>query len=159
MAKPDPKTALHHAMLLTRMGRLNELFLANIAARAGLGEIAGPGETWVLAVLMQQDPGQDISPGALAALSLISPAGMTKTLDRLERAQLIARRPHATDRRSVVVALTPAGRTAAQTMLAAIDAAYAPLEALSTGKWQRILRRHIAQLEETLGRPQTADWL
>src|SRR3954447_11924304 len=39
----------------------------------------------------------------------ITVGGASKTVDRLERSGLVARRPHPTDRRSSVIALTPAG--------------------------------------------------
>src|SRR5579859_6097396 len=41
----------------------------------------------------------------------ITVGGASKTVDRLERAGLVARRPHPSDRRSSVIALTPAGAT------------------------------------------------
>jgi DNA-binding MarR family transcriptional regulator len=39
----------------------------------------------------------------------ITVGGASKTVDRLERAGLVARRPHPSDRRSAVIALTRAG--------------------------------------------------
>jgi DNA-binding MarR family transcriptional regulator len=39
----------------------------------------------------------------------ITVGGASKTVDRLERTGLVARRPHPHDRRSSVIALTPAG--------------------------------------------------
>jgi DNA-binding MarR family transcriptional regulator len=52
----------------------------------------------------------------------ITVGGASKTVDRLERSGLVARRPHPTDRRSSVIALTRAGaatHTKAQRLLAA----------------------------------------
>lgn len=52
----------------------------------------------------------------------ITVGGASKTVDRLERDGLVARRPHPSDRRSSVVALTPAGVTthaAAERLIAA----------------------------------------
>ena len=51
----------------------------------------------------------------------ITVGGASKTVDRLERAGLVARWPHPSDRRSSVIALTPAGATthaAAQGLIA-----------------------------------------
>jgi DNA-binding MarR family transcriptional regulator len=42
---------------------------------------------------------------------LVRSATMTERLDRLERRGLIARRPTGRDRRSILVELTPAGRS------------------------------------------------
>jgi DNA-binding MarR family transcriptional regulator len=52
----------------------------------------------------------------------ITVGGASKTVDRLERHDLVARRPHPSDRRSSVIALTRAGATmheAAQRLIAA----------------------------------------
>jgi DNA-binding MarR family transcriptional regulator len=46
---------------------------------------------------------------------------LTAILDRLETRGLVRRRPHATDRRSVVVALTGPGRTAARRAATAVE--------------------------------------
>ena len=40
---------------------------------------------------------------------MLSSSGITKRLDRLERAQLLRRQPDPTDRRGVLIALTDAG--------------------------------------------------
>ncbi len=51
----------------------------------------------------------------------ITVGGASKTVDRLERDGLVARRPHPSDRRSSLIALTPAGATthaAAQRLIA-----------------------------------------
>ncbi|MEV0274455.1 MarR family transcriptional regulator [Hamadaea sp. NPDC050747] len=50
------------------------------------------------------------APGELAAHTMVTTGAMTKRIDRLERAGLVARRPSQTDGRGRVVALTPAGR-------------------------------------------------
>ena len=52
----------------------------------------------------------------------ITVGGASKTVDRLERSDLVARRPHPSDRRSSVIALTRAGATThakAQRLIAA----------------------------------------
>jgi DNA-binding MarR family transcriptional regulator len=52
----------------------------------------------------------------------ITVGGASKTVDRLERTGLVARRPHPSDRRSSLIALTPAGartHTEAQRLIAA----------------------------------------
>jgi len=50
-----------------------------------------------------------ISPGELAAHEKVQPPSMTKILARLEEQGLIARAPHAADRRQVVVTISAAG--------------------------------------------------
>ncbi|MFD9964666.1 MarR family winged helix-turn-helix transcriptional regulator [Amycolatopsis sp. NPDC058986] len=74
--------------------------------RYGLSE----GEFDVLAALRRAGDPFERAPGELAAFTMVTTGAMTKRLDRLERAGLVARRPSTTDGRGRVVALTPAGR-------------------------------------------------
>lgn len=88
--------------------------LTAVYAEHGLGE----GDFDVLATLRRAGAPYERTPGELAEHTMITTGGMTKRLDRLERAGLVARRAAEGDGRGRVVALTPAGR-------AAIDAAFA----------------------------------
>jgi DNA-binding MarR family transcriptional regulator len=63
----------------------------------------------ILAHLYRRGP---MTPGALAAAERLQPQSLTRTLARLERQRLIARRPDEQDRRRSVLALTDAGRQA-----------------------------------------------
>ncbi|GAA3546654.1 MarR family transcriptional regulator [Amycolatopsis ultiminotia] len=74
--------------------------------RHGLSE----GEFDVLAALRRAGDPFERAPGELASFTMVTTGAMTKRLDRLERAGLLARRPSASDGRGRVVALTPAGR-------------------------------------------------
>jgi len=64
----------------------------------------------VLATLRRAGEPYELSPGALAASMMLSTGGTTARLDRLEKAGLAERRPSPTDRRGVLVRLTPRGR-------------------------------------------------
>lgn len=90
---------LAEAAYVTR-DRINPLF-----ARFGLQ----PGEFDVLATLRRSGKPHALTPTALYEATMISSGAMTNRLDRLERAGLIAREPHPTDRRGVVVRLTEKG--------------------------------------------------
>jgi DNA-binding MarR family transcriptional regulator len=57
------------------------------------------------------------------------PSTLTGVLDRLERRRLVTRTPNPQDRRSVLVELTPAGRTAAERVATAFAAVEARLSA------------------------------
>jgi DNA-binding MarR family transcriptional regulator len=61
----------------------------------------------------------------LVAATAQRPSTLTGVLNRLERRGLVTRTPNPTDRRSVLVELTPAGRGAATR----VDAAFAAVEA------------------------------
>jgi DNA-binding MarR family transcriptional regulator len=51
-----------------------------------------------------------LTPTALYEVLMISSGGMTSRIDRLEKAGLIERRKHPTDRRGTLVAMTLAGK-------------------------------------------------
>jgi DNA-binding MarR family transcriptional regulator len=75
-------------------------------ARYGIGRP----EFDVLATLRRSGPPYQLAPSALASSMMLSSGGTTARLDRLERAGLVERSPSPTDRRSVLVRLTDAGR-------------------------------------------------
>ncbi len=60
-----------------------------------------------LGTLNRQGP---CTPGELAALERVQPPSMTRVLSHLEERGLVARTAHPSDRRQVVVDLTPAAR-------------------------------------------------
>lgn len=80
--------------------------LVAVYARHGLTE----GEFDVLATLRRGGPPYERSPGDLAAHTLVTSGGMTKRVDRLERAGLVTRRVSESDGRARVVGLTERGR-------------------------------------------------
>ncbi|WP_372492709.1 MarR family winged helix-turn-helix transcriptional regulator [Cellulomonas wangsupingiae] len=121
--------------------------LVAVYAQHGLTE----GEFDVLATLRRVGPPYERSPGDLAAHTLVTSGGMTKRVDRLERAGLVARRVSDTDARARLVALTDRGREV-------IDAAFTDhmanerrlLDALTPAdadELERILRTWLATLE------------
>src|SRR3954452_15298932 len=75
------------------------------AERGGAG-LADPQYT-VLLWLNKRGP---LTPGQLAELERIQPPSMTRTVNCLADLGLVAKDPHATDGRQVVVTLTDAGR-------------------------------------------------
>lgn len=52
----------------------------------------------------------DMTPGALAAREKVQPPSMTRVIASLAELGLVARTPHPTDGRQVIVSLSPAGR-------------------------------------------------
>jgi DNA-binding MarR family transcriptional regulator len=75
-------------------------------ARFGLNR----GEVGVLGALRFAGPKQQLSPTRLFKGLMLSSAGITSRLDRLERRGYVKRRPDPEDRRGVLVELTDAGR-------------------------------------------------
>ncbi len=68
----------------------------------------------VLGTLRSYGSKTPLSPSALSKFSLQNKAGMTRALDRLEKAKLIKRHPNATDRRSLDIVLTKRGSNIAE---------------------------------------------
>jgi DNA-binding MarR family transcriptional regulator len=94
------------------LGRLNEASslvarerLAPLFARFGLQA----GEFDVLATLRRSGQPYALTPTALYEATMVTSGAMTNRLDRLEKAGLILRGPHPTDRRGIVVQLTEQG--------------------------------------------------
>ncbi|MDK1472344.1 MarR family transcriptional regulator [Streptomyces sp. 549] len=115
------------------------------------------GEFDVLASLRRTGAPHELPPSQLADILLITRAGMTKRVDRLEARGLVTRRAAPEDRRSLRIGLTPEG-------LALIDAAVADhaanenrlLELLTEHEVQAfdaILRKLLAALEEQPPKP------
>lgn len=105
--RPDLDVSATH--VLQRITRLSLLQLDSFAR-----VFAGHGLTWgeyvVLAALRRAGPPYRMNPTALYGSVMLSSGGMTKRLDRLERAGLVERLPDPADRRGRLVALTDRGR-------------------------------------------------
>lgn len=68
------------------------------------------GDVGVLSALRFAGPSQQLSPTQLFKGLMISSAGITSRLDRLEKRGLVRRERHPSDRRGVLVELTDEGR-------------------------------------------------
>jgi DNA-binding MarR family transcriptional regulator len=110
-----PDLDLEAMETLGRLARFHALVLRSVEdvlAQHGLQL----GEFDVLATLRRRGAPYAAKPSEIARALMLSPAGVTSRVDRLEALGLLERRPDPDDRRSVTVALTDAGR-------ASIDAA------------------------------------
>ncbi len=76
----------------------------------------------------------------LAALLVMDPPNLTPVVDDLERAGLVERRPHPTDRRVKVVTATPAGSALARQAQAMLDEPPEPLTELDEGDLATLVR-------------------
>jgi DNA-binding MarR family transcriptional regulator len=139
-----------------RMGRLHahaSRAIDAVFARHGLVT----GEFDVLAALRRSGPPHAATPGALARTLMLSPAGMTNRVDRLEAAGLVAREADPEDRRSSRVVLTERGRAVVDAAVAdhvagevALLAAVAPGDRAAL---DRALRALLATFERPAGGP------
>jgi DNA-binding MarR family transcriptional regulator len=110
-----------------------------------------PGWLDVLAALRRAGDPYRLTPTRLSIESLISTAGMTNRLDRLEQAGLVRRLPDPDDRRGILVELTEDGR---ELVDAAVDAhrglskrLLGSLDARERDDLDRLLRKLIAPLD------------
>lgn len=139
------------------IGRLHRLAAALTRELEVVFEAHGlcEGDFDVLATLRRS--GSDRTAGELAAATMVTSGGLTKRLDRLERAGLVVRRTSDRDGRGRVVSLTGAGREL-------IDAAWsdhmanehrllAQLDPRDAAELERILRTWLAQHEPPPGPP------
>jgi DNA-binding MarR family transcriptional regulator len=95
----------HILQRITRLSLLQESSFAPVFSRHGLTW----GEYVVLAALRRGGPPYRMNPTDLYGSVLLSSGGMTKRLDRLERAGFVERLPDPTDRRGRLVGLTAKG--------------------------------------------------
>ena len=100
---------------LTRVGLLLDAFQHRCLDPFGLKFI----DYSVLRVLQLSGPPYELTTGEIGDTVLRSSGGMTLIVDRLERSGLVERVTDRSDRRRVVVRLTPEGRELAQRASAA----------------------------------------
>ena len=133
--------------------RVNQLMNAALRVADALFAPHGitVGEFDVLAALRRGGIGTVLTPTALARVAMISPAGMTNRLNRLEAAGLIVRRPDPEDRRGSLVELTAAGRVTAdraiEDLVAAENELFRELSATERQRLDRILDKLIDRVE------------
>ena len=104
----------------------------------------------VLAALWSADEATEVSPTQLASLLKQTPAGMTKTLDRLEARKSIRRVQSASDRRSFSIRLTASGRRLAERAcraeLEAQQELFADFDERELARFDGFLRRLVGAL-------------
>lgn len=102
----------------------------------------------VLAALRRAGDPYTVSAGQIASQTLVSSGTITNRVDRLQERGLVRRLPDPTDRRGVLIQLTPAGMSAVDGALTALlDHERQLLRGLSVGQ-----QRDLARLLRTLGR-------
>jgi DNA-binding MarR family transcriptional regulator len=76
---------------------------------------------YLVMVTLQMSDGFARPLGQLSKRLLVHPTTVTMVIDQLENAGLVERKPHPTDRRTVLAVLTPAGSKAASAASAALS--------------------------------------
>jgi MarR family multiple antibiotic resistance transcriptional regulator len=143
--------------------------------RAALARTLGVTDVEMLALVHLAEQGE-LAPSAIATLLDLSSGGATALVQRLERAGHVRRRPHPTDRRSILIRLSPgtAGRleeaaapvqrglesaiaTLADAERVAVTTVFARLASL-TEELEASLRRDAEPPPEALSRPVPSLW-
>lgn len=94
-------------LLLKRMERQFELGLQPL-----LGEFGLTIEQWRIMSALREEPGQPMS--VLAQSAVLPAASLTRHVDKLVERGLVLRRVHSSDKRRVIIALSPVGSTVAE---------------------------------------------
>lgn len=97
--------AMRTFLLLARVGG----YSARVVEASFVPHGIATGEFDVLAALVGS-PGGRLNPTGLARMAMLSPAGMTNRIDRLEAAGLVEREADPADRRASLVVITREGR-------------------------------------------------
>lgn len=100
-----------------RTSRIDSHFLRR--ADTWLSPLGLSWETFsLIAALRRSGKPYELNPTELQRQSLLTSGAMTNRIDRVEALGLVERRPDTTDRRGVIVRLTPAGRALADKAIA-----------------------------------------
>jgi DNA-binding MarR family transcriptional regulator len=136
--------------VFSRLGRLAAHLTRSVEAVIASHGLS-IGEFDVLAALRRSGQPFELKPTDLARSLMLSPAGVTSRLDRLEAGGHVERRMDPADRRSFLVRLTPAGRRtidrAVTDHVAGEARLLAPLTAADRARFDQHLRRLLAQFE------------
>ncbi len=104
-----PGLDLEPAAVISRIRRAASLIEERVSSLLAQYGIRNPGDFDTLANLRREGDPFELSPKELAARLLVTSAGLSGRLDRLESAGWVVRSPHPEDRRATVVTLTTDG--------------------------------------------------
>jgi DNA-binding MarR family transcriptional regulator len=139
-ARPELEVeALQVTARLSRIGPLLARRQEAVFDQYGLGR----GEVGALSALRIAGPPYRLSPTRLSKGLMLSSAGITSRIDRLERRELVRRLPDPDDRRGVIVELTDKG-------LEVVDAAVAALTKSDRELLERLDPEEVRQLQALL---------
>ncbi|MFL5684974.1 MAG: MarR family winged helix-turn-helix transcriptional regulator [Chloroflexota bacterium] len=132
---------------LSRIGPLLARRQEGVFSRFGVNR----GEVGALSALRVAGPPHRLSPTRLGRGLMLSSAGVTSRIDRLERRGLVRRLPDPDDRRGVIVELTDEGAKLVDAAVVAVAESdrqlLARLDADEMAELQGLLRKLLAALE------------
>jgi DNA-binding MarR family transcriptional regulator len=147
-ARPDVELgSLQVTARLSRIGPLLARRQEAVFSRFGLNR----GEVGALSALRIAGPPHQLSPTRLGKGLMLSSAGVTSRVDRLERRGLVRRLPDPDDRRGVIVELTEQGRDVVDAAVAALTVSdrdlMERLDPTEAEQLERLLRKFLGGLE------------
>lgn len=104
-----PTTASIGTEIIGRMVRMNAFIQQQVEENLSQYDL-NVGDFDLLAVLRREES-EELTPGKIQELILVSSGGLSNRMTRLEARNLIIRLPDRNDRRGVIVKLTPEGKT------------------------------------------------
>ncbi len=107
-SRERPDLDVSSLAVLARVSRLSRVAEENaeaVLSRFGLSEVE-----FLLLAAVRTSPDQHPSPRELLDSLMVTSSGLTNRIDRLERAGLVERTAHPTDRRGIRIELTQRGR-------------------------------------------------
>jgi len=131
------------------------LFLDELNRRRATVTSLSPSACQVLAVL--DGAGEPLPSNTIAERLLITTASMTSLLDTRERKGMVRRSPHPTDRRKILVSITPQASAIVDEMLPVIHGAQAAVFAPLTAAERRTFIALLARVQTRLGELVDAD--
>jgi DNA-binding MarR family transcriptional regulator len=147
-ARPEFDTsALQVTGRLSRIGAHLASRQEAVFERFGLNR----GEVGALSALRLAGPPHRLSPGRMGKGLLLSSAGITSRVDRLERRGLVRRLPDPDDRRGVIVELTDEGREVVDAAVGAVAQSdrelLERLDPEEVAAFERLLRKLLTSFE------------
>lgn len=115
-----------------------------------LGEQGLTRTSYLLIITLQMTENATRPLGQLSKRLLVHPTTVTSAMDQLEKAGLVTRRPHPSDRRTVLAELTPKGKRAAEAASAALAEVQFGLQGIDKKAADRITA-DLRQLRRGLG--------
>lgn len=103
-----PQSTYVGTEIIGRMVRMNAFIQQQVETNLAEHQM-NIGDFNLLAVLLREEP-QELTPGRIQELILVSSGGLSNRMTRLEDRNLITRLPDPNDRRGVIVKLTPEGK-------------------------------------------------
>jgi DNA-binding MarR family transcriptional regulator len=149
MAAVDPRVEAAPSQVVERIGRIAlqlSRWQDQVFSRYGLNR----GEVGVLYALRSAGPPHQLSPTQLSQALMLTSAGITGRLDRLQRRGLIVRHPDPEDRRGVVVELTGEGLRLAEQAVGAVAEAQGVLLSGLTEQELRTLGRLLRKMQTAM---------